>query len=198
MVKNTAGGNRHKKFARKHTTAKSNNKLRVSDDEGEVYAIVTKMLGNNMFHCVGIDDVTRLGHIRGKFTGRGKRDNFVSMGIWVLIGLREWANNDDKTKPSTKNSTQADLLEVYTATDKERLIDSVSANWSVLINNDASKETSGIKDNSETFAFATDKDIERDKLVAAIKSETTQKLSLITKTDISDDESCDEIDIEDI
>lgn len=197
MGKNTAGGNRHKKFARKHASGKPNNKLRISEDEDEVYAIVTKMLGNNMFHCVGIDDVTRLGHIRGKFTGRGKRDNFVSMGIWVLIGLREWSNNDDKTKTSTKN-LQADLLEVYTEADKERLIDSVSANWSVLLNNDVTKEVFGIKHSSEAFAFATDKDIERDQLVAAIKSETTQKLNLITKSDISEEEDYTEIDIDDI
>ena len=31
-----------------------------------------------------------LGHIRGKFTGRGKRDNMLECGKWVLIGLREW------------------------------------------------------------------------------------------------------------
>ena len=89
MVKNTFGGSSHKKFARKNTVGPKSNKLRVSDDEGEVYAIVTKMLGNNMFHCYCIDDTIRLGHIRGKFTGRGKRDNMVEGGKWVLIGF-DW------------------------------------------------------------------------------------------------------------
>ena len=45
MVKNTHGGSGHKKFARKHTSGAKSNKLRISEDEGEIYAIVTKMLG---------------------------------------------------------------------------------------------------------------------------------------------------------
>ena len=28
--------------------------------------------------------------MRNKFRGRGKRDNTVSPGTWVLIGIREW------------------------------------------------------------------------------------------------------------
>lgn len=100
MVKNTQGGSSHKKFARKFNTGGiKNNKLRVSEDEGEIYGIVIKMLGNNMFHCHCMDGIIRLGHIRGKFTGRGKRDNMVECGKWVLIGLREW---DISEKSSSK------------------------------------------------------------------------------------------------
>ena len=60
MVKNTQGGSKHKHMARKHINAPKTNKLRVSEDIGEIYAIVTKMLGNGMFHCHCIDDVPRL------------------------------------------------------------------------------------------------------------------------------------------
>ena len=97
MVKNTHGGSGHKKFARKHTSGAKSNKLRISEDEGEIYAIVTKMLGNGMFHCHCIDGTIRLGHIRGKFTGRGKRDNLVESGKWLLIGLREWDLPSEKS-----------------------------------------------------------------------------------------------------
>ena len=51
MVKNTTGGNTNKKFARKHAaggSSKAGSKLRISEDEGELYAVCTKNLGNNI------------------------------------------------------------------------------------------------------------------------------------------------------
>ena len=104
MVKNAFGGNKSKGFARKHNNSsnKVNNNLRISEDEGEIYAIVTKMCGNGMFQCYCIDGVERLCHIRGKFTGRKKRDNIVSSGGWVLIGVREWDNKPDQASVANK------------------------------------------------------------------------------------------------
>ena len=32
--------------------------------------------------------------IRGKFLGKGKRDSVLSKGKWILVGLREWENNN--------------------------------------------------------------------------------------------------------
>ena len=167
MVKNTHGGSGHKKFGRKFTTSAKNNRLRVSEDECEVYAIVTKMLGNNMFHCHCIDNVIRLGHIRGKFTGRGKRDNMVQGGKWVLIGLREW--DTSSVKPSTKaKMQQCDLLEVYSDSDKLRLKDSISENWNVLDKNDVSRAaTSETMDDNDGFTFGTDADFDRERLIEA-------------------------------
>ena len=95
MVKNTHGGNSHKKFARKDVTVKKNNRLRESENDCEIYSIATKMLGNGMFKSVGVDGVERIVHIRGKFSGKGKRDNFVTTGSWVLVGLHEWEKSDD-------------------------------------------------------------------------------------------------------
>jgi translation initiation factor 1A len=183
MVKNTQGGSSHKKFGRKFATAKSNNRLRVSEDEDEVYAIVTKMLGNNMFHCCCIDGLTRLGHIRGKFTGRGKRDNMVMGGKWVLIGIREWDLTSTKAKDKMQ---QCDLLEVYSDTDKHRLKESVSANWSVLDKNDVSREADDKKDDG--FTFGTDADFEREKLIEEMKLETTEKISLKMNTEEVEEE----------
>ena len=58
MVRNTHGGSGHKKFARKHTTgAKGSSKLRTSENDGEIFAVVTKMLGNGMFHCFGLESL---------------------------------------------------------------------------------------------------------------------------------------------
>lgn len=135
MVKNTFGGNKHKSQARKFTNAKSSNKLRIAEEQGEIYAVVTKMLGNGMFHALGIDQIKRLGHIRGKFSGRGKRDNNVEIGKWVLLGEREWDIQKPKDlKQKTETFIKCDLLEVYNDLDKERLKESVDDDWNILIN----------------------------------------------------------------
>jgi translation initiation factor 1A len=203
MVKNIKGGSGHKKFARKFTTgAKSNNKLRISEDEGEIYAIVMKMLGNGMFHCFCMDGETRLGHIRGKFAGRGKRDNMVETGKWVLIGLREWDITSDKSsamKCSDKKAKmqQCDLLEVYSASDKERLRDTVAEDWALLDNNDLSK-SSDITGEVADILFASEKDLEREKIIQEMKSETAEKISLkVSETSLDEDDN-EEVNFDDI
>jgi translation initiation factor 1A len=198
MVKNTAGGNSHKKFARKHQSGSSsnNNMLRVAQDEGEIYAITMKMLGNKMFHCLCIDGVTRLGHIRGKFEGRGRRDNVVEMGKWILIGLREWDISTDLKSLTAKDKMQkCDLLEVYNDNDKERLKDTVSANWRVLDSNDMSKTSTDMANEAESgFCFATEKEIDRERLIDEMKTGVAEKIKLKTE-DVPKD---DEINIDDI
>ena len=191
MVKN-AGGNKAKGFARKHTNGgKNDNILRVSEDEGEIYSVVTKMCGNSMFECVGIDHVSRLGHIRGKFSGKGKRDNIVQSGTWVLIGVREWdiKKEEEKQEIDTKSTKKAklpqcDLLEVYTDNDKTRLRNEVVAEWKVLVKNDPTKIDNEDDNNFDYeeeigFKFATDKDIERDALLKEAKSASCEKISMM-------------------
>tara|TARA_B100000073_G_scaffold254751_1_gene214756 strand:- start:33 stop:608 length:576 start_codon:yes stop_codon:yes gene_type:complete len=120
MVKNSNGG-RHKHMARKHISGPStnNNKLRVSEDDAEVYAVTTKMLGNGRFYAKRISGghvgTECIGIIRGKFRGKGKRNNIVMIGTVVLLGEREWTSTD-----SVKHH-ECDLLEVYSDSDKERL-----------------------------------------------------------------------------
>lgn len=133
MVKNQFGGNKHKSQGRKFVNAKQSNRLRVSEVEGEVYAVVTKMNGNGMFMAHGIDNVPRLGFIRGKFSGRGRRDNKVEVGKWVLLGDRTWATGQE-----SKTQVKSDLLEVYSDLEKKRLQDSVENQWHVLLSNDVS------------------------------------------------------------
>jgi translation initiation factor 1A len=182
MVKNTHGGSGHKKFARKHTTGQKSNKLRVSEDEGEIYAIVTKMLGNGMFHCYCIDGIIRLGHIRGKFTGRGKRDNMVETAKWILIGLREWDVPSEKSSTISKGKhkiQQCDLLEVYSDIDKLRLRESVPEDWNILDSNDVSKIDLGLgNDTGNDFIFGTDRDFERDRLIQEMQSSTAERITL--------------------
>ena len=114
MVKND-GGNKGKGLARKHVSSGGSNKqLRVAVEDGERYAVVSKMLGNGMCYVRLLDGSAgdRLCIIRNKFKGRGKRDNILDSGSWVLIGMREWSSKQDT----------CDLLEVYNHGERDRLM----------------------------------------------------------------------------
>lgn len=175
MVKNIYGGNKHKSQGRKFTV-KVSHKLRTAE-EGELYAIVTKMLGSGMFYCHCIDDTVRLGYIRGKFSGRGKRDNIVEPGKWVLVGEREWESKDKVDK-------KCDLLEVYNDLDKEKLMDTVSMNWSILNAQDVKQE----KDvSSSSFEFTSERDEEMYKMMDELKANKTAAIDITTEDNWIDD-----------
>lgn len=109
MVKNTKGGNRHKKMASKNVNAGLRRyKLRKIQEVGEDYAMVIKNSGGG--HCVvkcNSDGKERTCVIRGKFKGRNKRSNQIYDGCIVLIGIRDW----EVIKPGKLQ--KCDLLEVY-------------------------------------------------------------------------------------
>jgi initiation factor 1A len=131
MVKNTTGGNKHKGQARKFVNpSQQSNKLRVSENEYEKYGQVTQLLGNGMCYVDCVDSI-KLCIIRGKFRGRGKKDNILKKGTWVLVGLREWETViENKSQPQ-----KCDLLEVYAEHDKDKL-KLMPGNWSKFISND--------------------------------------------------------------
>ena len=134
MVKNTKGGSGHKKFAHKNTSGPKNNKLRISEDAGEMYAIVTKINGNSMFNCHCIDSVGRLGHIRGKFSGRGKRDNMVECGKWILIGLRQWNITSEKSSCLLKdNESHALVFFKFLSRTSSLISDAHTSSQSIII-----------------------------------------------------------------
>ena len=144
MVKNVSGGSNNKKFARKNTapSGRINSKLRVAEEDGEIYAVVTKIFGGKMCQVQCIDGKTRACIIRGKFAGRGKRDNFISAGIWVLVGAREWED-------TAKKDQKCDLLEIYSENDRKKLQSSVDADWIALAISDgssASTKNNGVTD----------------------------------------------------
>lgn len=190
MVKNVNGGNKHKGQARKFATAKPSNKLRISLDEGEIYAIVTKMLGNGMFDAHCIDNISRLGHIRGKFSGRRKRDNMVEIGKWVLVGEREWDIQSTEDKNKKQQKLKCDLLEVYNDFDKERLIDTIAVDWSILITQDITK-TKESYDKSEEIAFITEREEECERIIKEIGDSRT--ISMNINTSVNDEDWIDDI-----
>lgn len=176
MVRNTTGGGDNKRFARKHSSGNTNKaalKLRVSEDEGELYAVTTKMLGNNMFHAISLDGLQYLVHIRGKFSGRGRRDNTIGIGTWVLIGLRSWSNTTPDKDGNVKQH-QCDLLEVYSELDKMRLKETVEETWDILDDNDPSKIDKPDKKFKDEINWQTDKEAEKERLEKEIQLNTTK------------------------
>ena len=127
MVRNEGGGNKMKHLARKHVNGSSqqqNKFLRVSQSKDEIYAYIVRLLGNSMCLVKCVDGYERLCHIRGKFTGRSKRENALSQGTWVLIGLRQWDAEKEfasKVSKTEKNIQKCDLLEIYSSSEREKL-----------------------------------------------------------------------------
>ena len=184
MVKNTTGGNKAKGKASKSFVPRQNVALRLSNDDCELYAQVSKTLGNGMCHVTCVNDgATRLCHIRGKFRGHNKRDNIIKNGSWLLVGTREWENNSDKSKMQ-----KCDLLEVYSDLEKERLKTAVKIDWSVFLAND-NKNANLSETNVDSFDFSDDKaDEYRDLLV--------KNATKITEIIVNDDNG--EINVDDI
>jgi len=186
MVKNTSGGNRAKGYARKGFV-KTTNILRVSASEEEIYAQVTSVLGGSMCHVVDLNGRVLLCHIRGKFRGRGKRDNFIGNGTWLLVGLREW-----EKEPSKGKLMNCDILEVYNEHDKERLKNDVTnVNWNSFIANDNNKVSPD--ETEDDFVFSTEK---TDEYKALIEAQMLQENSGEKMATIADDEE--NIDVDDI
>ena len=189
MVRNTFGGKGAKSMAAKSSSSAANNKLRLSSDKSEVYAIATKMLGNCTCNCVGIDGVKRLVHIRGKFSGKGKRDNTINLGTWILVGDYQWtASSEALLKKGKEKLQECDILEVYSDRDKQRLKDSISENWDILEENDPTKiESTNKKSDTSNIVFQSEKETEIDRLTAEINSTETVKISLDLDTKAATD-----------
>ena len=185
MVKNNLGGNKAKGFARKNFS-KRDNALRIASEEGEIYAQAVKVMGGNIATAIDIDGNPLRAHIRGKFRGRGKRDNFIGPNTWLLVGLHEWGA--DKKPGEIRD---CDILEVYNDTDKIRLKNSItSINWSKFITNDT--KTLGAADDADDdeIQFADEATQEYEQLIAA------QASAGASNTVIMDDGE--EIDVDDI
>lgn len=174
MVKNVKGGSGHKSQARKFAStgvSKQTSKLRIVEEDGEIYAQVTKVFGNGMCDVLCIDEKTRLCIIRGKFRGRGKRDNTIRPGSWVLAGKREWESEkkDEKEK--------CDLLEVYSDFDIERLKKSVHENWKIFANMDIVKSKTDV-DLEDTFEFSNSNADEYNRVMQTLEKAPNSKIAL--------------------
>ena len=184
MVKNVGGGNKSKGFARKNFV-KKDTLLRVSEDEAEIYAQVTKMCGGRICLVIAINGVEMVCHIRGKFAGRGKRDNFIETGTWLLVGLREWEKEKEKSVGKPQN---CDIIEVYSNEDKNKLKNNITdVNWNLFIMNDNKQTGGNVKTNEfdDGITFADEKTQEFQELIEiqSSLSKTGVSSSIITTDD---------------
>lgn len=127
MVKNSFGGNKAKRGARKNANVDSTaRQLRLIEDPCESYAIITKILGGGMCEATCYDGKQRLCVIPGKFKGRGRSSNRVEIGKWVMVGIRDW-------EVRSNGSQKCDLMHVYSDGEKEKLLSKSDINFAHLI-----------------------------------------------------------------
>jgi len=179
MVKNL-GGNKTKgqarTFVNDNNDKKDSKKLRESEDPLEIYAQVEKVLGNGMYNVICLDGKNRLCHSSGKFKGRNKKDNFVKLGSWLLIGLRAYESGG-----SNKKLQNCDLLEVYNEFETEKLKVTVNQDWSIFIENDNKNSFTSktVIASSNSIIFSDAKTIEYQELMAAELSKPVEKREIV-------------------
>ena len=91
MVKNTGGGNKGKKGCTGNISIRANNAgVRQAREEGEIYAIVTKIYGHAVMSDALMEKIVLLDNCSEIRSIRNARDNRISANSWVLVGLRSW------------------------------------------------------------------------------------------------------------
>jgi len=150
MVKNTGGGNKSKKQARKNINASMaiTEGVRRVNDESEMYAVVTKIYSAKRCDVIGSDGKTRQCNVRGKFLKK-RGDVSLSPGVWIMIGFYDWEVRSDGNKT-------CDLLEIYTSLEKDKLkqIES-STKLSAIISGDITATSAGKKITSSNNDIST-------------------------------------------
>lgn len=169
MVKNTKGGKGAKGLARKtnNTNFSASEKLRISTDELEQYACVTKMFGNGMCEITLNNNQKLVCHIRGAFRGRQKHRNFITTNSIVLVGLREWEETrkncdllyiyDDNQIEQLKNIPQIDIKNILSM--KTVFGGSVSEQSDIHFTNETEDELQEMLESVNVFEFETDAEI---------------------------------------
>ena len=99
MGKNKSGGNKQK--AMQNDT--QDNHVIFKQDDSQIYAIVTKNLGNSSFQVADQHNNLYIAHVRGKMKGMAKRKFFIQIYDILLVQFREFASN--------KNIT--DIIQIY-------------------------------------------------------------------------------------
>ncbi|WBW72457.1 translation initiation factor eIF1A [Schizosaccharomyces osmophilus] len=84
MPKNKGKGGKNR---RRGKNENENEKRELTySEEGQIYAQVTRMLGNGRIEAACFDGVKRLGHIRGKL----RKKVWINQGDIILLSLREF------------------------------------------------------------------------------------------------------------
>jgi hypothetical protein len=180
MVKNQFGGNKSKRMGRKFMNT-GPQKTRFSEDPDEIYACCSKMHGPQC-DVLCLDGKTRLCHIRNKFKGRGKRDSFISIGTWLLVGKRSFESENENKKGN------CDLLEVYSENDKKKLIQHHPDNsWNILSSIQPVGSVNADDDDLD-FEFGDSETMEYEELIKNATSEPTKHVCIEVEEDVDVDD----------
>ena len=202
MVKNNTGGNKSKKQGRKYAAPtleqQGQQKVRRVEEVGEIYAAITKIFGGTSCKVIDINGVTRDCIIRRKFNSAGgKRQNMISIGTWVLVGIRDW-------EVRINGEQKCDLLEVYSASEKDRLkqiennfnfkVLNIASDVSTSNNRGASieEQTSKYDDNCDIVTFNNNNNIDNDDESMMITSTKIENNKNDESTTNSEDDSEDD------
>jgi len=152
MGKNTFGGNKNKKFARKQLGSGTGNSARLRLPEEEQYekiGLVMRLSGGAIcrIKIVGVEHEL-ICHIRGKHRGRNKGGNLIATVAIVLVGLR----------PDMSSKTECDLLYVYDSGEVEQLSKFSHLKIMPLLNSDEYKTCK----TDDGFIFTNEEYIETD------------------------------------
>ncbi len=140
MVKNATGGKKAKGMASKHMKPK-NKVLRIIQEEGEQYGVITEKLGGGHAKVACMDNTPRMVVIGSKF----KNERLVRNQM-VLIGLREW-----QTKIQCSDKLEkCDLLEIYTDIETDALLHKFGTLSGPLIHLISKLETPGLSSHSSS------------------------------------------------
>jgi translation initiation factor IF-1 len=178
MVKNTTGGSKSKGLARKNQSRGGDARLRLPSDPLEQIACVTKMLGNGMCEIHTADNVRLIGRIGGKFRGKNKRNNLITIQSVVLIGLHEWE----------RPAKNCEILTIYEETNIEQLKSIPSVNMTNILKLRALNSPADTAD-TDDFHFGQGRDDDEDEKVVVVSGKTgggTFKLENTIEVDIDD------------
>ena len=144
MVRNVSGGSKTKSRARKDICEETHsNHIRLPECDLEKIAYVTKAFGGGRFE-VQLEDSDKIHCIaRGKHKGKNRRNNLISIGCLILIGLREW-ENPHKT---------SDLITIYTPYEIEKLKTNTGINLSTFPLEDINGIASGVSNQESNLIF---------------------------------------------
>ena len=159
MVKNATGGKKAKGMASKHMKPKSK-VLRVIQEEGEKYGVITEKLGGGHANVACMDNITRMVVIGSKF-----KNERLTRNQMVLIGLREWQT---KIQGSGKLE-KCDLLEIYTDIETDALIHKYGTSSGPLIHLIPKLETPGLSSCLSTdIVFSNDTSFETSTIISNV------------------------------
>jgi initiation factor 1A len=175
MVKNTTGGNKHKKQSRSVSTRFNPvDKL----DQGQMFAQIMNAQGDSRFRVICSDGVIRIGRLSGHMR-KGPR---LANGTFIVISLREFEQDQKNCDILTLGNPPYDIVSIFRKNDTSQYKDDIE----FVVSDDEFNEFNEISESrNRRFDMPVsdsddeeNEDDEGDKIKDQIK-EQTQKIEVV-------------------